>query len=151
MGGAPAGDHDAAAALSPLPMWTPLACKSASTIATLTKLSQPSTGDRIVPWPAPRADKRSSIGVVANIDLLERLLERKIRSMPPDQTSATLWWAMSRSAMTSRAAAVLLRRKGRQKYQKLSLATMARVKAMLALQKRGAKTFDYGNNLRQHA
>ena len=29
---------------------------------------------------------------------------------------------------------------------------MARhVKAMLALQKRGAKTFDYGNNLRQHA
>jgi len=49
-------------------------------------------------------------------------------------------------------AAAALRRKDPKKYQKLSLASMARhVRAMLALKARGATTFDYGNNLRQHA
>jgi urocanate hydratase len=94
-----------------------------------------------------------SIGVVANaVDLLERLLVRKIRvDSLTDQTSAhDPLVGYVPVGFDLKAAAVL--RKNPARYQKLSLATMARhVKAMLALQKRGAKTFDYGNNLRQHA
>ncbi len=95
-----------------------------------------------------------SIGVVANaVDLLERLLKRKIRvDALTDQTSAHDPLVGYVPVGYDLKAAAVLRRKDAKKYQKLSLATMARhVKAMLALQKRGAKTFDYGNNLRQHA
>ena len=97
--------------------------------------------------------KALSVGVVANaVDLLERLLARKIRvDSLTDQTSAhDPLVGYVPVGYDLKAAAVL--RKNPVKYQKLSLATMARhVKAMLALQKRGAKTFDYGNNLRQRA
>ncbi len=45
-----------------------------------------------------------------------------------------------------------LRRKDPAAYQEWALASMAaQVEAMLALQKRGAEVFDYGNNLRQRA
>jgi len=95
-----------------------------------------------------------SVGVVANaIDLLERLLVRRIHvDSLTDQTSAHDPLVGYVPAGYDLKAAAVLRKKDPKKYQKLSLASMARhVKAMLALQKRGAKTFDYGNNLRQHA
>ena len=102
------------------------------------------------------ADAREarSIGVVANItDLLERLLARKIRvDVLTDQTSAHDPLVGYVPLGHDLKAAATLRRRDPKKYQRLSLASMARhVRAMLALQKRDAKTFDYGNNLRQHA
>ncbi len=107
--------------------------------------------DRAVGYAAQK--KALSVGVVANaIDLLERLLVRRIYvDSLTDQTSAhDPLVGYVPVGYDLKAAAVL--RKNPAKYQKLSLASMARhVKAMLALQKRGAKTFDYGNNLRQHA
>jgi len=101
-----------------------------------------------------KEQKALSVGVVANaVDLLERLLARKIRvDSLTDQTSAHDPLVGYVPAGYDLKAAAGLRKKSPAKYQKLSLATMARhVKAMLALQKRGAKTFDYGNNLRQRA
>jgi len=95
-----------------------------------------------------------SIGVVANItDLLERLLARRIRvDVLTDQTSAHDPLVGYVPVGFDLKAAARLRKADPAKYQRLSLAAMARhVRAMLALQKRGAKTFDYGNNLRQHA
>jgi len=108
--------------------------------------------DRAVGYAAGK--KALSIGVVANAtDLLERLLVRKIFvDSLTDQTSAHDPLVGYVPAGYDLKAAAALRRKDPKKYQELSLASMARhVKAMLALQKRGAKTFDYGNNLRQHA
>jgi urocanate hydratase len=98
--------------------------------------------------------KALSVGVVANItDLLERLIARKIPvDVLTDQTSAHDPLVGYVPVGYDLKAAAKLRKADPKKYQKLSLASMARhVKAMLALQKRGAKTFDYGNNLRQHA
>jgi urocanate hydratase len=98
--------------------------------------------------------KARSIGVVANaVDLLERLLTRKIKvDLLTDQTSAHDPLVGYVPVGLDLKAAALLRKRDPAKYQKLSLASMARhVSAMLALQKRGAKTFDYGNNLRQRA
>ena len=98
--------------------------------------------------------KALSVGVVANAsDLLERLLTRKIQvDVLTDQTSAHDPLVGYVPVGYNLKAAATLRKKNPTKYQKLSLASMARhVKAMLALQKRGAQTFDYGNNLRQHA
>ncbi len=95
-----------------------------------------------------------SVGVVANItDLLERLLARKISvDVLTDQTSAHDPLVGYVPVGYDLKAAAKLRKNDPKKYQKLSLASMARhVKAMLKLQQRGAKTFDYGNNLRQHA
>jgi len=95
-----------------------------------------------------------SVGVVANaVDLLERLLARKLTpDVLTDQTSAHDPLVGYVPVGHTLKAAAALRRKDPAKYQKLSLASMARhVKAMLALMKRGARTFDYGNNLRQHA
>jgi urocanate hydratase len=107
--------------------------------------------DRAVAYAAEK--KALSVGVVANaVDLLERLLVRKIHvDSLTDQTSAhDPLVGYVPVGYDLKAAAML--RKNPARYQKLSLASMARhVKAMLALQKRGAKTFDYGNNLRQHA
>ena len=98
--------------------------------------------------------KARSVGVVTNaVDLLERLLARKIRvDSLTDQTSAHDPLVGYVPVGYDLKAAAGLRKKDPVKYQKLSLATMARhVRAMLALQRRGAQTFDYGNNLRQHA
>ncbi len=101
------------------------------------------------------AEKQArSVGVVANaVDLLERLLARKVRvDALTDQTSAHDPLVGYVPVDLTLREASAMRRKDPNKYQKLSLATMARhVRAMLALQKRGAATFDYGNNLRQRA
>ena len=108
--------------------------------------------DRVVAYAKDK--KALSVGVVANaVDLLERLLARKIRvDSLTDQTSAHDPLVGYVPVGYDLKAAAVLRKKNPARYQKLSLATMARhVKAMLALQKRGAKTFDYGNNLRQRA
>ena len=102
---------------------------------------------------AKRREARS-IGVVANItDLLERLIARKIRvDVLTDQTSAHDPLVGYVPVGYSFKQAAVLRKKDPRKYQRLSLASMARqVRAMLALKRRGARTFDYGNNLRQHA
>jgi urocanate hydratase len=99
------------------------------------------------------AGRAVSVGVAANaVALLERLLARGITpDALTDQTSAhdvmsyvpaDLTLAAARGLRTSDAAA----------YAARSLDTMARhVRAMVALQLRGAVTFDYGNNLRQRA
>jgi len=108
--------------------------------------------DRAVGYAAEK--KALSVGVVANaIDLLERLLVRKIYvDSLTDQTSAHDPLVGYVPVGFDLKAAAALRKRDPKKYQKLSLASMGRhVKAMLALQQRGAKTFDYGNNLRQHA
>jgi len=108
--------------------------------------------DRAVGYAAEK--KALSVGVVANaIDLLERLLVRKIYvDSLTDQTSAHDPLVGYVPVGYDLKAAAALRKRDPKKYQKLSLASMGRhVKAMLALQQRGAKTFDYGNNLRQHA
>ena len=108
--------------------------------------------DRAVAYASEK--KAISVGVVANaIDLLERLLVRKIKvDSLTDQTSAHDPLVGYVPAGFDLKAAAVLRKKNPAKYQELSLAAMARhVKAMLALKKRGAQTFDYGNNLRQRA
>ncbi|MBK8857134.1 MAG: urocanate hydratase [Opitutaceae bacterium] len=108
--------------------------------------------DRAVHCAGRRAAR--SIGVTANItDLLERLLARRIRvDVLTDQTSAHDPLVGYVPVGFDLKAAAKLRKSDPKKYQRLSLASMARhVRAMLALQQRGAKTFDYGNNLRQHA
>ena len=99
------------------------------------------------------AGRAVSVGVAANaVALLERLLARGITpDALTDQTSAhdvmsyvpaDLSLAAARALRTSDAAA----------YTARSLDTMVRhVRAMVALQKRGSVTFDYGNNLRQRA
>jgi urocanate hydratase len=61
------------------------------------------------------------------------------------------WWAISRKGL-SVAEAKVLRETNPEDYCKRSLDTMAKhVRQMLELQKRGAITFDYGNNLRGQA
>jgi urocanate hydratase len=98
--------------------------------------------------------KALSVGVGANVtDLLEHLLARKIPvDVLTDQTSAHDPLYGYVPVGYDLKAAAKLRKADPKKYQKLSLASMARhVQAMLKLQKRGAKTFDYGNNLRQQA
>jgi len=95
-----------------------------------------------------------SIGVVANAaDGLERLLERDIvPDLLTDQTSAhdPLNGYVPRNMTLEEAAE--LRTSDTERYIQLSRATMAdHVRAMLALQSRGANTFDYGNNLRAEA
>ncbi len=95
-----------------------------------------------------------SVGVVANaVDLLERLLARKIKvDLLTDQTSAHDPLVGYVPADLDLKAAAILRGRDPTKYQRLSLAAMARhVQAMLRLRRRGAHTFDYGNNLRQRA
>lgn len=95
-----------------------------------------------------------SIGVAANaVDLLERLNEREIvPGALTDQTSAhdPLNGYVPRGISAEEA--VVLRKEDPQKYIGLAMDSMARhVKLMIRLQKKGAVTFDYGNNLRGQA
>jgi urocanate hydratase len=95
-----------------------------------------------------------SIGVVCNVvDLLQRLIDRNITpDTLTDQTSAhdELIGYFPKGLGVQEANA--LRESDQESYIKLSLDTMAlHVQQMLALQKRGAITFDYGNNLRGQA
>jgi urocanate hydratase len=101
-----------------------------------------------------RERKALSVGVNCNaIELLERLIERGVTpDVLTDQTSAhDPLKGYVPIEMTVQEAAVY-RRRYPHEYQRMSLASMERhVRAMVALQARGAVTFDYGNNIRQRA
>ena len=95
-----------------------------------------------------------SIGVVANaVDLLETLIARNIvPDVLTDQTSAHDELDGYVPAGISYEEAVALRKSDRERYIARSYETMARhMRAMIELQRRGAVTFDYGNNLRGQA
>jgi urocanate hydratase len=95
-----------------------------------------------------------SIGVCCNVvDLLQRLLDRNITpDTLTDQTSAHDELIGYFPEGLSVEAANELRVQDPEMYKSRSLDTMARhVRQMLELQKRGAITFDYGNNLRGQA
>jgi urocanate hydratase len=102
-----------------------------------------------------KKDKKAvSIGVHCNaVDLLERLLERNIiPDTLTDQTSAhdplIGYWPHQLSVD----AAKILRESNPDNYLELAYESMKlHVEQMLELQKRGAITFDYGNNLRARA
>ena len=98
--------------------------------------------------------KARSIGVVCNaVELLQRLIDRNtIPDILTDQTSAhdPLVGYFPEGLDLEQAKA--LRTQNPHEYTKRSYATMAKhVQQMLELQKRGAITFDYGNNLRGRA
>ncbi len=95
-----------------------------------------------------------SIGVCCNaVDLLERLLKRNIiPDTLTDQTSAhdplIGYWPHQISMEEAKK----LRVSNPEKYLELAYASMKiHVEKMLALQKKGAITFDYGNNIRARA
>jgi urocanate hydratase len=95
-----------------------------------------------------------SIGVVANaVELLEALIERNlVPDILTDQTSAHDELNGYVPAGLSYDAALAMRDSSPDAYIELSYDTMARhMRAMLELQRRGAITFDYGNNLRGQA
>lgn len=95
-----------------------------------------------------------SIGVLCNAtDLLSRLIERNITPETlTDQTSAHDELIGYYPEGMSLEQAKALRDANPEDYKAHSLDTMAHhVKLMLELQKRGAITFDYGNNLRGQA
>lgn len=102
-----------------------------------------------------KANKEAvSIGVCCNVvDLLQRLIDRNITpDTLTDQTSAhdPLIGYFPENMSVEEANA--LRDANADEYVSRSLDTMAHhVKLMLELQKRGAITFDYGNNLRGQA
>ena len=112
--------------------------------------------DRAIDRAVAAAERReaTSVGVVANaVDLLERLLERGVRvDVLTDQTSAHDPRDGYVPVGHSLEQAAALRRTDPERLQALACASMARhVRAMLALVERGARAFDYGNNLRQRA
>jgi urocanate hydratase len=95
-----------------------------------------------------------SIGVCCNaVELLERLLERNITpDTLTDQTSAhdplIGYWPHQISVEAAR----VLRESNPDKYLDFAYESMKlHVEKMLALQKKGAVTFDYGNNIRARA
>ena len=95
-----------------------------------------------------------SIGVCCNaVELLEELLRRGITpDAVTDQTSAHDPLNGYVPQDMSYAEALELRTRDAKEYERRSFATMGdHVRAMLALQERGAETFDYGNNLRAFA
>jgi urocanate hydratase len=108
--------------------------------------------DRALEWKA--AGTAKSIGVVANAaDLCARLIERDVvPDVLTDQTSAhDPLDGYVPNGMTYEAA-LALRASDPEAYQRESFRTMVEhCASMIELQKRGADTFDYGNNLRGHA
>ncbi|MGD1148394.1 MAG: urocanate hydratase [Thermoanaerobaculaceae bacterium] len=95
-----------------------------------------------------------SVGVVANAaDLLARLIERRIvPDILTDQTSAHDELNGYVPNRMSLADAARLRRNGPERYKAEAYRTMAEhMRSMLELQRLGAVTFDYGNNLRGQA
>ncbi len=95
-----------------------------------------------------------SLGVVANAaDLLARLIERGIvPDVLTDQTSAHDELNGYVPNRTTLAEALLLRRSDPERYKAEAYRTMAEhMRSLLELQRRGAVTFDYGNNLRGQA
>jgi len=103
---------------------------------------------------AKREGRAVSIAVEANaVDLLEYLVEQEITPEAlTDQTSAHDALNGYFPHGISLQDALDLREADPDLYQSKSLASMAaHVRSMLALQRRGAVTFDYGNNLRGQA
>jgi urocanate hydratase len=103
---------------------------------------------------AKKDQKAISIGVCCNaVDLLERLLTRNIiPDTLTDQTSAhdplIGYWPHQVSLEEAK----VLRELNPDKYLELAYDSMKlHVEKMLALQKKGAITFDYGNNIRARA
>ena len=95
-----------------------------------------------------------SIGILANAaDLLEEFIKRGITpDILTDQTSSHDELNGYIPSGMSFEEALVLRKSAPKEYIERSYKTMARhVRAMLELQKRGAVTFDYGNNLRGQA
>jgi len=101
------------------------------------------------------AEKRQgvSVGVPCNaVELLDRLVDREITpDALTDQTSAHDALSYVPMGMTLQDAEQL-RGMNPEDYERRSLETMRRhVELMVDLQKAGAETFDYGNNIRQRA
>ena len=95
-----------------------------------------------------------SIGWPGNvIDLLRRLEERNIvPDVLTDQTSAHDPLEGYYPVDMTREEAEVLRESDSKEYQERSLDSMEEhVRLMVRLQQKGAKTFDYGNNIRQRA
>ncbi len=100
------------------------------------------------------ARQARSLGVVANAaDLLARLIERGVTpDVLTDQTSAHDELNGYVPNRIGYAQALELRRTDPARYQAEAYRTMAEhMRSMLELQRRGAVTFDYGNNLRGQA
>jgi urocanate hydratase len=100
------------------------------------------------------AGEARSVGVVANAaDLLARLIARGVvPDVLTDQTSAHDELNGYVPNRMSYAAALDLRRKDPEAYKAEAYRTIAEhMRALLELQRRGAVTFDYGNNLRGQA
>ncbi|MCA9285606.1 MAG: urocanate hydratase, partial [Phycisphaerales bacterium] len=103
---------------------------------------------------AKKANEAVSIGVVANaVDLLRRLEARRVvPDTLTDQTSAHDPLNGYYPVGMTRESADALRESDPDAYVAASLDTMAEhVSLMLRMQELGAKTFDYGNNIRQRA
>ncbi|MBX3384940.1 MAG: urocanate hydratase [Phycisphaeraceae bacterium] len=103
---------------------------------------------------AAKNGRAVSIGVHANaVELLERLIERGITpDVLTDQTSAHDPLSGYVPVEFSHREAERMRIASPERYVELSMASMERhVRAMVSLQKKGAITFDYGNNIRQRA
>jgi len=115
----------------------------------------PSLFDALARLEAARAQRKAlSVGLVGNAaDVLPELIERGVvPDLLTDQTSAhdpLNGYVPNRMPLEQ---ALRLRERDAKQYTRLSMATMGRhVEAMLELQRRGAVTFDYGNNLRTQA
>ncbi|RYD57098.1 MAG: urocanate hydratase [Sphingobacteriales bacterium] len=112
--------------------------------------------DEAIHWSLKAKENKEaiSIGVCCNVvDLLQRLIDRNIiPDTLTDQTSAHDELIGYFPEGLSVAEANALRSSNPEEYQSRSLDTMAKqVRQMLELQKLGAITFDYGNNLRGQA
>jgi urocanate hydratase len=103
---------------------------------------------------AKKSGEALSIGVACNaVELLQRLIDRNITpDTLTDQTSAHDELNGYFPVGLSPEEAKILRETNPQEYIQRSLDTIAQhVELMLELQKRGAITFDYGNNIRGQA
>jgi len=103
---------------------------------------------------AVRKGEATSVGLMGNCaDVIPELAKRGVvPDLLTDQTSAHDPIGGYVPNGMSLEAALELRKKDSAEYQKRSLAAMAEhVRGMLALQKLGAVTFDYGNNIRTFA
>jgi urocanate hydratase len=108
--------------------------------------------DQALAW--KREGVAKSIGVLCNAtELLARLIERNITpDVLTDQTSAHDPLGGYVPDSMAYEAALELRVSDPARYQRESFRTMVRhCEQMIELQRRGADTFDYGNNLRGHA
>lgn len=103
---------------------------------------------------AKLAGKALSIGLLGNAsDILPEMIAKGfIPDVLTDQTSAHDPLNGYIPSQMSLEEAAELRKNDREKYVKLSKASMAKhVRAMLEMMEKGAVTFDYGNNIRQVA